>query len=55
MTIRALLDEQHSFMYDLESFFCVLFWICIHRVGPGDGKVVTQFDKWDHADTEELA
>jgi tRNA A-37 threonylcarbamoyl transferase component Bud32 len=26
MAVRALLDEQHSFMHDLESFFWVLFW-----------------------------
>ncbi|KAF1346338.1 hypothetical protein EJ07DRAFT_169927 [Lizonia empirigonia] len=34
-------DEPHSFMHDLESFF----W----------GRVVQQFDKWNYADTEELA
>ncbi|KAK0712345.1 hypothetical protein B0T26DRAFT_741530 [Lasiosphaeria miniovina] len=41
MAIGALLDEQHSFMHDLESFF----W---HRV-------VARFDKWNYIDTEELA
>ncbi|KAM7191172.1 hypothetical protein V8F33_009043 [Rhypophila sp. PSN 637] len=55
MAIGALLGEQHSFMHDLESFFWVLFWICIHCDGPGEGKVVAQFDKWNFADTEELA
>ncbi|KAH7016362.1 uncharacterized protein B0I36DRAFT_396657 [Microdochium trichocladiopsis] len=30
MAIGTLLGEQHSFMHDLESFFWVLFWICIH-------------------------
>jgi hypothetical protein len=34
MAIGALLGEQHSFMHDLESFFWVLFWICIHYDGP---------------------
>jgi hypothetical protein len=34
---------------------CVLFWICIHCDGPGEGKVVAQFDKWNYADTDELA
>jgi len=55
--VRALNPwvEQHSFMHDLESFFWVLFWICIHCDGPGEGKVVAQFDKWNYADTEELA
>jgi len=36
MAIGALLGEQHSFMHDLESFFWVLFWICIHHNGPGE-------------------
>ncbi len=31
MAIGVLLDDKlHSFMHDLESFFWVLFWICIH-------------------------
>ncbi|KAK4038624.1 hypothetical protein C8A01DRAFT_47821 [Parachaetomium inaequale] len=55
MAIGALLGEQHSFMHDLDSFFWVLFWICIHCDGPGEGTVVAQFDKWTYADTEELA
>ncbi|KAH7137689.1 hypothetical protein EDB81DRAFT_901148 [Dactylonectria macrodidyma] len=55
MAIGVLLGEQHSFMHDLESFFWVLFWICIHYNGPGEGKVVPRFDKWNFADTEELA
>ena len=42
MAIGALLGEQHSFMHDLESFFWVLFWICIHCGGPGEGKVVAE-------------
>ncbi len=41
MAIGALLGEQHSFMHDLESFFWVLFWICIHYEGPGDGEAQT--------------
>ncbi|KAJ8129746.1 hypothetical protein O1611_g3884 [Lasiodiplodia mahajangana] len=55
MAIGALLGEQHSFMHDLESFFWVLFWICIHCKGPGKHRVVEQFDKWNYMDTEELA
>ncbi|KAI1908111.1 hypothetical protein LOZ65_006692, partial [Ophidiomyces ophidiicola] len=55
MAIGVLLDEQHSFMHDLESFFWVLFWICIHYEGPGKGRVVKRFDKWNFMDTEELA
>lgn len=55
MSIGALLGEQHSFMHDLESFFWVLFWICIHCDGPNRGGVVTEFDHWNYADTEQLA
>ncbi|KAF2731547.1 hypothetical protein EJ04DRAFT_579020 [Polyplosphaeria fusca] len=47
-------DEPHSFMHDLESFFWVLFWICIHY-DESQGRVVQEFDKWNYANTEELA
>ncbi|KAI1932301.1 hypothetical protein LOZ66_006910 [Ophidiomyces ophidiicola] len=55
MAIGVLLDEQHSFMHDLESFFWVLFWICIHYEGPGKGRVVENFDKWNFMNMEDLA
>uniref|UniRef100_A0A0D2Y891 non-specific serine/threonine protein kinase n=1 Tax=Fusarium oxysporum (strain Fo5176) TaxID=660025 RepID=A0A0D2Y891_FUSOF len=55
MAIGALLGEHHSFMHDLESFFWVLFWICIHYDGPDKSRAVPQFDKWNYADMEELA
>ncbi|KAH7176956.1 hypothetical protein EDB81DRAFT_752271 [Dactylonectria macrodidyma] len=55
MAIGVLLNEQHSFMHDLESFFWVFFWTCIHYTGPGQGRIVPQFDKWNFLDTEELA
>jgi hypothetical protein len=55
MAIGALLGEQHSFMHDLESFFWVLFWICIHFDGPNESRVVPRFEKWNYLDTEELA
>ncbi|KAI1461839.1 hypothetical protein F4805DRAFT_475192 [Annulohypoxylon moriforme] len=54
MAIGALLGE-HSFVHDLESFFWVLFWICIHYNGPGKNKVVPKFDKWNYMDMDELA
>ncbi|KAF2259124.1 hypothetical protein CC78DRAFT_586283 [Lojkania enalia] len=55
MAIGALLEDEepHSFMHDLESFFWVLFWICIHYNGSQE-RVVPRFDKWNFADTEEL-
>lgn len=56
MAIGVLLDEKHSFMHDLESFFWVLFWICIHYDGPNTkSRVVPKFEKWNYMDTEELA
>ncbi|PHH49257.1 hypothetical protein CFIMG_005936RA [Ceratocystis fimbriata CBS 114723] len=55
MAIGVLLGEQHSFMHDLESFFWVLFWICIHYNTPNESRVVPKFDKWNYADMEELA
>lgn len=56
MAIGALLDEQHSFMHDLESFFWVLFWICIHSTGPnGIGRVVPEFESWNYMATGALA
>ena len=55
MAIGAFLGEQHSFMHDLESFFWVLFWICIHYHGPDESRVVPRFEKWNYVDTEELA
>lgn len=55
MAIGALLGEKYSFMHDLESFFWVLFWICIHYNGPGKGRPVSRFDKWNFVETEELA
>ncbi|KAM3510126.1 hypothetical protein MY11210_006043 [Beauveria gryllotalpidicola] len=56
MAIGALLGEQHSFMHDLESFFWVLFWICIHYDGADKAsRVVLEFDKWNYVDTGELA
>ncbi|KAK7178371.1 serine threonine-protein kinase sgk2, partial [Paraphaeosphaeria sporulosa] len=56
MAIGVLLDdENHSFMHDLESFFWVLFWICVHYTGPNQGRTVPRFDKWNYLDAEELA
>tara|TARA_R110002003_G_scaffold1288_1_gene22859 strand:+ start:906 stop:1259 length:354 start_codon:yes stop_codon:yes gene_type:complete len=42
-------------MRDLESFFWVLFWICIHYDGPQKTRIVPRFDKWNYLDSEELA
>ncbi|TAQ84941.1 hypothetical protein B7494_g6736 [Chlorociboria aeruginascens] len=56
MAIGVLLEkEKHSFMHDLESFFWVLFWICIHCKGPNKRRVDPLFEKWNYVDTQELA
>jgi hypothetical protein len=55
MAIGALLGEQHSFMHDIESFFWVLFWICVHYDGPDKTRVITEFDQWNYISMELLA
>jgi serine/threonine protein kinase len=55
MAIGVLLGEQHSFMHDLESFFWVLFWICVHCDGPDKHRVMPQFEDWNFVDTARLA
>jgi hypothetical protein len=47
MAIGALRGEKHSFMHDLESFFWVLFWICIYYTGPRGADRRTEYDKWN--------
>jgi hypothetical protein len=56
MAIGVLLndDEKHSFMHDLESFFWVLFWICIHYDGQQE-TTVPWFEEWNYLDAGELA
>ncbi|EEH20837.2 hypothetical protein PABG_03068 [Paracoccidioides brasiliensis Pb03] len=55
MVIGVLYGEKHCFMHDLESFFWVLFWICIHYDGPGKGRIVEHFDEWNYVSTKKLA
>ncbi|KAI5853656.1 hypothetical protein GGS23DRAFT_608368 [Durotheca rogersii] len=56
MAIGVLMGEQHSFVHDLESFFWVLLWICIHYDGPGKkSRVVDEFDQWNYANMDLLA
>lgn len=54
MAIEVLMGEQHSFMHDLESFFWVLFWICIHYDGPNNART-TDFDEWNFKRDRDLA
>ena len=56
MAIGALAGKLHSFMHDLESFFWVLLWICIHYNGPNEPpRVVSRFENWNYMDTDQLA
>ncbi|KAI9766361.1 MAG: hypothetical protein M1840_006625 [Geoglossum simile] len=56
MAIGALYGKEHSFMHDLELFFWVLFWICIHFTGPNrEGRVVPEFEAWNYEPTTRLA
>jgi Fungal protein kinase len=56
MSIGALYGKRHSFMDDLESFFWVLFWICIHYHGPNNtARVVPLFEKWNYMSIMNLA
>lgn len=56
MSIGVLLGEPHSFMDDLESFFWVLFWICIYYLSPTTFTVVPEFERWNYiSNSRELA
>ncbi|KAI1769144.1 hypothetical protein GGR53DRAFT_474645 [Hypoxylon sp. FL1150] len=55
MAIGALLGELHTFTHDLESFFWVLFWICIHYDRSGRSKSVGEFNNWNLGSMDELA
>lgn len=55
MAIGALKGDAHTFMHDLESFFWVFFWICIHYDEPAQpGKVVPEFEAWNYHSIEAL-
>lgn len=55
MAVGLLFGEQHSFMHDLESFFWVLFWICIHYEGPNKSRWVQRYELWNKLDARSLA
>ncbi|KAL7794353.1 serine/threonine-protein kinase Sgk2 [Trichoderma ceciliae] len=54
MAIGALLGEHHTFMHDLESFFWVFFWICIHYNGPNEMTHRPVFDSWNYESDDRL-
>lgn len=48
MAIGALSREPHTYRHDLESFFYVFLWLCVHYL-PGGDKVMphpTTLDAW---------
>ncbi|KUI71725.1 Serine/threonine-protein kinase PLK4 [Cytospora mali] len=55
--IGALDGEPHTFIHDLESFFWVLFWICIHYppISTGQDIVIRHFERWNYMRPRELA
>ncbi|PHH63861.1 hypothetical protein CDD81_5418 [Ophiocordyceps australis] len=55
MAIGALQGHQHSFMHDLESFFWVLFWICVHYNGPEKDTGLSRFESWNYESDDQLA
>ncbi|KAE8133847.1 hypothetical protein BDV38DRAFT_286466 [Aspergillus pseudotamarii] len=56
MPIGQLLGDKLSWVHGLESFFWVLFWICIHYEGPNEKSlVIREFDEWNYVSMEELA
>ena len=55
IVIRVLLSEKYSFRHDLESFFWVLFWICVHYDGLGKDIGITKFKYWNYKNTIKLA
>ncbi|KAE8151793.1 hypothetical protein BDV25DRAFT_171141 [Aspergillus avenaceus] len=56
MAIGQLLGDKLSWVHGLESFFWVLFWICIHYQGPNKNSlVIMEFDKWNYMSMENLA
>ena len=55
MAIGVLNDDPHSFMHDLESFFWVLFWICIHYTGSGEERdSVQNIGDWNYERVENV-
>ncbi|KAI1385971.1 uncharacterized protein F4822DRAFT_445778 [Hypoxylon trugodes] len=55
MAIGVLRGRQHFFEHDLESFFWVLFWICVYYNGLNEERSVPEFDKWNVVGMSELA
>ncbi|KAJ8067854.1 hypothetical protein OCU04_003445 [Sclerotinia nivalis] len=55
MAIGILMGDLHSYMHDLETFFWVLFWICIHYDGPDKKVGSTVLEYWNYGSYDSLA
>ena len=56
MAIGVHFGKKHSLLHDLESFFWVFFWICIHYSEPNKKpRVVLAFEEWNYIDMKILA
>ncbi|CAD6441533.1 90362bc5-0d07-46b3-b5a5-cb30ce7966c1 [Sclerotinia trifoliorum] len=55
MAIGILQGHLHSYMHDLESFFWVLYWICIHYDGPDKEVGSTFLENWNYGTDDFLA
>lgn len=55
MAIGALYGKRHLNVFDKESFFWLLFWICVHWNGPGQPLSRSEYESWNSEDTEKLA
>jgi hypothetical protein len=55
MAIGALRGKTHTFVHDLESFFWVLFWLCVHY--PPDQLEGTggHYESWNYMPPSQLA
>ncbi|KAG6141225.1 hypothetical protein E4U28_003132 [Claviceps purpurea] len=53
--IGVIEGEEHTFLHDLESFFWVLLWICIHYGKSGnESRVMPKYEKWHYVDNDDL-
>ncbi|PNP52373.1 hypothetical protein THARTR1_06977 [Trichoderma harzianum] len=55
MAIGLLFGEPHCFMHDIESFFWVLFWVCVNHDGPDRSVKKNPFDHWNYTRDYDLA
>ncbi|KAF2453033.1 hypothetical protein BDY21DRAFT_145487 [Lineolata rhizophorae] len=55
MAIGGLMNQPHTFMHDIESFFWVLVWISVCYDGQQKGARRAEVEKWDDYSVDLLA